>query len=85
MPSCAMACTSGRGMRMAMADGRGTATAVKGLAQRFGPLCTPCGVQKRDLHLSVATDEAMVNTPQVTPTLIQRMCVHDFSTYSGYT
>jgi hypothetical protein len=43
------------------------------------------GVQKRDLHLSVATDEAMVNTPQVTPTLIQRMCVHDLSTYSGYT
>jgi transposase len=43
------------------------------------------GVHKQYLHLYVATYEAMVNTKRVTPTLIQRMCVRDFSGYAGYT
>jgi transposase len=43
------------------------------------------GVHKQYLHLYVATYEAMVNAKRVTPTLIQRMCVHDFSAYAGYT
>jgi transposase len=43
------------------------------------------GVHKQYWHLYVATYEAMVNTQQVTPTLIQRMCVRDFSAYAGYT
>jgi transposase-like protein len=43
------------------------------------------GVHKRYLHLYVATYEAMVNTKRVTPTLIQRMCVHGRSVHSSYT
>jgi transposase len=43
------------------------------------------GVHTQDLHLYVATSEAMVNTKRVTPTLIRRMCVRDRSTYTGYT
>jgi transposase-like protein len=43
------------------------------------------GVHKQYLHLYVATYEAMLNTKRVTPTLIQRMCVRDFSAYTGYT
>jgi transposase-like protein len=43
------------------------------------------GVHKQYLHLYVATYEAIVNTKRVTPTLIQRMCIHDFSAYAGYT
>ena len=43
------------------------------------------GVHKQYLHLYVATYEAMVNTKRITPTLIQRMCVRDFSAYAGYT
>lgn len=43
------------------------------------------GVHKRALHLSVATDEAMVNTTRVTPHLIQRMCLAALSVHIGYT
>jgi transposase-like protein len=43
------------------------------------------GVHKQYLYLYVATYEAIVNTKRVTPTLIQRMCVHGFSAYAGYT
>jgi len=43
------------------------------------------GVHKQYLHLYVATYEAMVNTKRITPMLIQRMCVRDFSAYAGYT
>jgi transposase len=43
------------------------------------------GVHKQYLHLYVATYEAMVNTKRVTPTLIQRMCIPNLSTYTGYT
>jgi transposase len=43
------------------------------------------GVHKQYLHFYVATYEAMVNTKRVTPTLIQRMCVHGFGAYAGYT
>jgi transposase-like protein len=43
------------------------------------------GVHKPYLHLYVATDEAMINTKRVTPTLIQRMCLRDLSAYTGYT
>ena len=43
------------------------------------------GVQKRYLHLYVATYEALVNTKRVTPKLIRRMCVRDLSAPSSYT
>jgi hypothetical protein len=43
------------------------------------------GVHQHYLHLSVATYEAMFNTTRVTPMLIQRMCIRNLSTYSGYT
>jgi transposase len=43
------------------------------------------GVHTRYLHLYVATYEVMVNTKRVTPTLIQRMCVHGRSVHSSYT
>ena len=43
------------------------------------------GVHKRSLHLYVATYEAILNTKQVTPKLIQRMCVRGLSANSGYT
>jgi transposase-like protein len=43
------------------------------------------GVHKQYLHFYVATYEAMINTKRVTPTLIQRMCVHGFSAYASYT
>jgi transposase len=35
------------------------------------------GVHKPYLHLYVATDEAMVNTKRITPTLVRRMCIRD--------
>jgi transposase len=41
------------------------------------------GIHKRYLHLYVATYEAMVNTTQVTPQLIRRMCVHNLSARTG--
>ena len=43
------------------------------------------GVHKQDLHLYVATYEAMLNTKRVTPRLVQRMCAGNLSAYSGYT
>jgi hypothetical protein len=43
------------------------------------------GVHKQYLHCDVATYEAMINAKRVTPTLIQRMCVHGFSAHAGYT
>ena len=43
------------------------------------------GVHNRDLHLSVATYEAMVNTKRVTPDLIRRMCIGHLSVHTGYT
>ena len=42
------------------------------------------GVHQQDLHLYVATDEAMLKTTRVTPTLVQRMCARHLSAYSGY-
>jgi hypothetical protein len=43
------------------------------------------GGHKPDVHRSVATDEAMVNTKRVTPELIRRMCVGDLPGHTGYT
>jgi hypothetical protein len=43
------------------------------------------GVHKRNLHLYVATFEAMVNTKRVTPKLIRRMCIHNLYAHSSYT
>jgi hypothetical protein len=43
------------------------------------------GVHKRYPHLYVATHEALVNTKCVTPRLIRRMCVRNFSAHSSYT
>ncbi len=43
------------------------------------------GGHKPDLHLYVATYEAMVKTTRVTPQLIRRVCVRDRSAYTGYT
>jgi transposase len=43
------------------------------------------GVPKQDLHLYVATYEAIVNTKRVTPTLIRRMCIRHLLAYTGYT
>jgi hypothetical protein len=43
------------------------------------------GVPKQDLHLYGATYEAIVNTKQVTPTLIRQMCIRHLSAYTGYT
>lgn len=43
------------------------------------------GVHKRDLHLYVATYEALVKAKRVTPKLIRRMCVPALSAYSSYT
>jgi transposase len=43
------------------------------------------GVHKRYLHLYVATYEAMVNTKQITPRLIRRMCMRARSVSTGYT
>lgn len=43
------------------------------------------GGHKQYLPLYVATDEAMVNTKRVTPSLIRRMCVMDRSVHTGYT
>jgi hypothetical protein len=42
-------------------------------------------VHQQYRHRDVATYEAMINTKRLTPTLIQRMCVRDFSAYAGYT
>jgi hypothetical protein len=43
------------------------------------------GVHQPYVQFYVATCEAMVNTERVTPTLIQRMCVHHLSAHAGYT
>ncbi len=43
------------------------------------------GIPTQYLHLSVATDEAMVNAKRVTPELIQRMCLGDLSALTSYT
>ncbi len=43
------------------------------------------GVHQRDLHLYVATYEALVNAKRVTPSLIRRMCARAFAAYAGYT
>jgi hypothetical protein len=43
------------------------------------------GVHKQYLHLDVATYEAMLNAKQVTPHLIQRMCIGDLEAHIGYT
>jgi transposase len=43
------------------------------------------GVHTRYLHLYVATYEAMVNANQVTPELIQRMCLGNLSAHTSYT
>jgi hypothetical protein len=38
-----------------------------------------------NLHLYVATYEALLNTKQVTAALIRRMCFGDPSTHANYT
>jgi hypothetical protein len=38
-----------------------------------------------DLHLYIATYEAMVNAKHVAPELIRRMCIGDSSGHTGYT
>jgi transposase len=43
------------------------------------------GVHKAYLHLDVATYAAMINAKQVTPALIQRMCIDDPSVHTGCT
>jgi transposase-like protein len=43
------------------------------------------GVHKTYLHLYVATDEAMANAKQVTPALIQRLCMGDPSGHTSST
>ena len=43
------------------------------------------GVHKQYLHLYVATYEAMLNTKQVTPALIRRMCIANVLMHTGYT
>jgi transposase-like protein len=43
------------------------------------------GVHKAYLHLYVATYEAMANAKQVTPALIQRMCMADPSVHTSQT
>jgi len=43
------------------------------------------GVHKQDLHLSVATYEAMVNAKRIASELIRRMCLGDLSRHTGYT
>ena len=77
---------SGRGMMMAMAGVRCTATPVRGRAQHFGPLCVPSVGSISGTCISMwRTYEALVNTKRVTPTLIRRMCVRDLSAHSSYT
>lgn len=73
-------------MMMEMANVRCTATPAEGAGAALRTsLRAFRGVHKRYLHLYVATYEAMVNTKRVTPTLIQRMCVHGRSVHSSYT
>jgi transposase len=43
------------------------------------------GVHKQDLHLYIATYEAMINAKRVTPELIRRMCLRELSAHTGYT
>jgi transposase-like protein len=43
------------------------------------------GVHKQDLHLDVATYEAMINAKRVTPELIQRMGIGELSAQTSYT
>ena len=43
------------------------------------------GVHKANLHLYVATYEALVNTLHVTATFIRRMCFGDLSLHASYT
>jgi transposase len=43
------------------------------------------GVHKKYLHLYVATYDGMVNAKRLTPSLIRRMCVIDWSVHAGYT
>jgi hypothetical protein len=43
------------------------------------------GVHKANLHLYVATYEALVNTKRVTATLIRRICFGDPSAHASYT
>ena len=43
------------------------------------------GIHKANLHLYVATYEALLNTKQVTPALIRRMCFGDPPAHASYT
>jgi hypothetical protein len=43
------------------------------------------GVHKANLHLYVATYEALLNTKQVTASLIRRMCFGELSAHANYT
>jgi hypothetical protein len=74
-----MACGNGSGMIMEMAPARGPGASLRTYLRPFR------GVHKPYLHLYVATDEAMVNTKRITPTLVRRMCIRDLSAYTGYT
>ena len=83
MPPSATAGTSGRAMMTKRADVKCTAVPVQGPGAAFRTdLRAFHGVHTQDLHLSVATYEAMGNTKRVTPTLIQLMCGYGLSGYS---
>jgi transposase len=58
----------------------------EGAGAALRPYLRACrGVHKQDLQLYVATDEALINTKRVTPTLVRRMCVRNVSAHSSYT
>ena len=83
MPSPATAGTSMRAMTTKRAGVKCTAGPVQGpCAALRTDLRAFHGVLTRDLHLPVATYEAMVNMKRVTPTRMKRMCGHDLSLYS---
>jgi hypothetical protein len=79
-------CVNGLAMTMVMADARSTALPAKGPVRRSAPICGPFeGSHKHDLHLDVATDEAMLHAKRATPHLIQRRCIGDLEAHIGYT
>jgi hypothetical protein len=83
MPHYAMACASGQD-----GDGQGHPEVHCNSCEGAGAALRTylrAFVHKRYPHLYVATYEAMVNTKRITPTLIRRMCLRDFSASTGYT
>ena len=60
-------------------SGEGAGAALRTYVRTFR------GVHKQNLHLDVATYEAMINAKRVTPDLIRRMCLGQLSAHTGYT